>query len=453
MDSLMISISGIRGIVGTSLTPERVLKFSAGFGRYLLRKHFKSTKVLVGRDTRSSGEMLEHAVISGLVSVGCNPILVGIAPTPSISYNIRELGAVGAVIITASHNEVEWNALKFYKSDACLPSSQDMEEIVKLSDDDLWRPYNKLGKIDIEKRVTARHIEAILNLPILQVDNIRDKGFRVVYDPGNGAGAVINKELLRRLACILEVINEIPNGSFSRPPEPIPQNLSMLSDAVRRENADIGFATDPDADRLSIVDEKGIPIGEENTLALAVHYVLSKQRTRVVTNLSTTRLIDDICASFNVDLIRTPVGEANVAQSMRKNDSKIGGEGNGGVIYYPLHLSRDASVGIALILSLLNESGETINQILSRYPKYLMEKHKIEASDEDFEKARDILKKGFDGAVLNEEDGLRFDWSNRWVHIRKSNTEPIVRIIAEAKSKETLDKLVLRAKKTFEELR
>jgi len=435
----MIGVSGVRGVVGKSLTPDILTKYSSAFGNLC-----KSGKVVVGRDSRISGEMAKSAVFSGLLSTGCQVIDLGICATPTVEIAVEELKADGGIIITASHNPIEWNALKFVGSDGIFPSENNSKKFFDLVENNniKYKPWDKLGKICFDDSWNKRHIDKILQLSYINVRKIKERRFRVVLDCCNGAGGVISPPLLRTLGCEVIELNCAPNGMFSHDPEPIPKNLISLSQTVKKHQADLGFANDPDVDRLAIVSEKGVPLGEEATLALATKFILSrKPDSNVVSNISTSRMIDDIAKEFESKVYRTKVGEAHVARKLKEVKGVIGGEGNGGVILPELHYGRDALVGMALILGYLAESDKSINQLAWELPRYVMIKEKT-SLNKNFEKNLDRLKRKYSRGKINSLDGVRIDFEDSWVHVRKSNTEPQIRVIAEARSKKEARKLV-----------
>jgi phosphomannomutase len=428
----MISISGIRGVVGEGLTPEVVLKYASAFGDMC-----KSGKVVLGRDSRVSGEMLKSAVISGLLSTGCEVIDLGICATPTVEIAVEELKAKGGIIITASHNPIEWNALKFVGSDGIFLNEKENKRLLSLVKNNSikYNRWDKLGKITFDHSWNKKHVDKIIRLKYINPRKIRRKRFRVVLDCCNGAGGVISPLLLKALGCEVIELNCKPDGRFAHNPEPVPRNLTSLCNLVKRRKADIGFANDPDVDRLAIVSERGIPLGEEATLALVTKFILGKKpHSNVAANISTSRMIDDIAKQSNSKVYRTRVGEALVARRLRKVKGTIGGEGNGGVILPKLHYGRDALVGMALILQYLTESRKTISQLFSGLPTYSMVKRKAKLSG-NFEKNLTKLKRKYPGGKISTLDGMRIDFPDSWLHVRKSNTEPLVRVITEAKSK------------------
>ncbi len=433
-NDLMISVSGVRGIVGKGLTPSVISRFALSFGTFI-----KTGKVIIGSDTRTTGDMVKHSVISGLLAAGCNVTDIGICPTPTVLYNVKSLKAAGGIAITASHNPGEWNGLKFIgKSGIFLDSSQ-AKRFITIYEKSKFRTVllNKMGKVEMDNEANKRHIDAVLSLSLIDIERLKRRKFRVAVDCVNGAGSEIFPQFLKRLGCSVIKVFCDGNGDFIRNPEPIPENLSVLGKKVKKNKADVGFATDADGDRLSIVGSDGVPLGEEYSLALTGRFYLSKIKGRVVTNLSTSRMIDEVTQKFGAKLYRTKVGEANVVSKMKATRAVFGGEGNGGVIVPQIQYTRDALSGTALILQYMLESGKTINQLSSEFEKLNIIKNKLKSSKElNYGK----IVKEFASGKTNRVDGLRIDWKDSWVHIRKSGTEPIVRIIAEAKrEKDALD--------------
>lgn len=434
----MVGVSGVRGVVGESLTPDVVLRYSSAFGMLC-----KSGKVVLGRDTRASGEMVRSAVVSGLLSTGCQVVDLGVCATPTVEIAVRGLKAKGGIIITASHNPIQWNALKFVGADGFFLSEREGRRLSDLAKKDKikHRAWDRLGKVKFDDSWTEKHISRVLRLSHINVRKIKKRKFRVVLDCVNGAGGVISPDLLGALGCKVIELNCKPDGNFAHDPEPIPRNLTSLCEAVKKNNADLGFANDPDVDRLAIVSEEAVPLGEEATLALAAKLVLSrKPNSKVVANISTSRMIDDIAKECGSKVYRTRVGEAHVARQLKKVNGVIGGEGNGGVILPELHYGRDALVGMALILQYLTESEKPPSQLFSGLPGYFMVKSKAKLT-KNFERNLVKLKASFSDGKINPLDGIRIDFQDSWLHIRKSNTEPLVRVIAEAKSKKEASRL------------
>lgn len=441
--SLIVSISGVRGIVGKDLNPETVIQYTRAFAAFCLKhqKNKEKIKIFIGRDGRNTGKILTNIVSSTLLSLGCDVVALGVCPTPTVSLAVEKSDTNGGISVTASHNPMEWNGLKFFNRDGMFldhVETNELKELVKVQDLP-FVDWDKLGLHESDSSWIDKHIEMTLQFKYIDVLNIRKKKFKIVLDCINAAGGVIMPKLLDALGCEVIPINCDIGGIFSRTPEPIPENLTELCNIVKQTNANLGIAVDPDVDRLVLITENGEPYGEEYTIASAVEFILRKQfeetykKEKVVVNLSTTRAVDDIAKKYNADVYRTPVGEINVAKKMKELGAIIGGEGSGGVILPALHYSRDAIVGTALILQMLSEFNGTLSELKNTLPKYYMTKSKIEIgalnADEIIQK---IIKK-YSGQKLNFEDGLRIDFETSWVHLRKSNTEPIIRIIAEAK--------------------
>jgi phosphomannomutase len=444
---LIAGVSGLRGVVGESLTPDLLVRYSSAFGNLC-----KSGNVVLGRDSRVSGDMARFAVISGLLSTGCQVIDLGICATPTVEMAVEGLKARGGIIITASHNPIQWNALKFVGVDGIFLSEKENRKLVELVDYDkiVYRPWNRLGKISFDDSWSKRHVDKILRLSYINVGRIKKGKFRVVLDCCNGAGGVVSPFLLKALGCEVIELNCVPNGMFPHDPEPISKNLVSLCQAVKKHKADLGFANDPDVDRLAIVSKKGIPLGEEATLALVTKFILSqKPNSNVVTNISTSRMIDHVAGELGSKVFRTKVGEAHVARKLKEVRGAVGGEGNGGVILPELHYGRDALVGMALILQYMVESDKSISRLASELPQYFMIKKKVKLTP-SFEKNLPRLKKQFSGGKVNTLDGMRIDFEDSWLQVRKSNTEPEVRIIAEAKSKKEASTLVTDALKILD---
>jgi len=456
-DGLMVSVSGVRGRVGEALTPEVVATFAAGFGAWALAGAPRGSvrpRVVVGRDSRVSGPMFHRAVLAALQSVGCDIVDVGIAPTPTIQLAVESLHAAGGLAITASHNPIEWNALKFIGPSGLFLSAEEGAAMRAAMEHGVPRAtWDRLGQVEVDRDAVARHLDRILELPYLDVAAIRARRVHVALDCVRGAGGVIMPALLERLGCRISAINLEVDGRFPRPPEPVAANLGALQALVRESGADVGFAVDPDVDRLALVDETGRAIGEDYTLALATAAVLRRRRGPVVTNLSTSRLIDDVAAAAGVPVLRAAVGEVNVALRMRAEGAPVGGEGNGGVIVSALHLGRDAPAGAALILQLLSDAGTTtLSALVARWPRYAIVKDKVERPGGSLDQVYEALKQTFPGAVVDTQDGLRLAWADRWLHVRPSGTEPIVRVIAEAKTEAEARDLVAKARVPFKAL-
>ncbi len=443
-ERLIISISGVRGIVGENLTPSVASDYARGFGTFLKDSSGGKEKVsvCVGRDSRPSGEMLKEAVVEGLCSVGVDVIDLGLVTTPSVGIMLRDLRCDGGVVITASHNPVQYNGIKLLLGNGIAPSSEAAAQIKQYFGNKQFSDVDSagLGEVTSNSQSDAIHIDKVL--AIVDKDLIGAKNFRVVLDSVNGAGGPITKKLLAEVNCKVTAINDEPTGLFAHTPEPIAENLTGLCEAVKAEHADIGFAQDPDADRLAIVDGKGNYIGEEYTLALAAEYIFSKKSGSAATNLSTSRMIDDIAVKAGGKVYRTAVGEANVAGAMVEHNCVIGGEGNGGVIDLRVGPIRDSLVSIVLVLQLMAETGKTVEELARQIGGYYMSKEKFAADESEAAQILNAAKKLFAGAKLDATDGYRFDFDDGWVHLRTSNTEPVMRLIVEAKDKVAAQKYI-----------
>ncbi|MCK5119624.1 MAG: phosphoglucosamine mutase, partial [Candidatus Latescibacteria bacterium] len=373
--------------------------------------------VIVGRDSRTSGAMLNRAILAGLESVGADVIDLGIVPTPTVLFTIREERAAGGVAITASHNPIEWNGLKFVGPSGTFLDDGEGSELLKIYAGDCSEksPWDGLGRVERRSDAISRHIDRILALDIIQVDRIRERKFKVVLDCVNGAGSAASPLLLERLGCEVIPLHCTPTGLFPHPAEPVPEHLTELCDVVKKQGADVGFANDPDADRLAIVSETGAAIGEEYSLALTTKFVLSKKRGPIVANLSTSRMLDDIAGEYGVEVHRTPVGEVHVAQKIVEVGAPIGGEGNGGVIDLRVGPVRDSLVAMALILQLMTDTGKSLSALVAEIGGYYVHKSKINAdkaqADAIIEKAKQIFK----NAKINTADGCRFDFDDGWL--------------------------------------
>ena len=440
---LIITVSGLRGIVGENLTPQVAADYGRAFGEYLRSRNLNIEKLVVclGRDSRPSGQSLADAVTSGLTSVGVSVIDLGIVTTPTVGIMVRHLACAGGVIITASHNPLPYNGVKLLLDNAMAPPP-DVAEHIKICFEirDFFSEGFKPGSVTSNNQADDIHLAKVLR--IVDPKAIAKKQFKVVLDSVNGAGGRPGVKLLTALGCKITPVNTEPTGLFAHTPEPTAENLVSLCDAVKNAHADIGFAQDPDADRLAIVDETGAYIGEEYTLALAAKLIFSKQTGNAAANLSTSRMIDDIAKSAGGHVIRTPVGEANVASAMLKNNCIIGGEGNGGVIDLRVGPIRDSLVAMAFTLQLLAQTGKTVSQLVGEIPRYSMTKCKFPADKAKVKRILDAVKKLFPDAKVDSSDGFRFDFPDAWIHIRSSNTEPIVRVIAEAKDKAAAAKYI-----------
>lgn len=447
ISDLKISISGIRGIVGESLTPQLLIKFSEAFSSYV-----GGGEIAVASDTRPSADMVRHAVMAGLLSCGAEPVDLGILPIPSLQIYTAEHRLKGAISITASHNPVEWNALKLIKQGGFFLSPYEAEELLDYYYQGRFRRVAHPGRIRMEQDPFSIHARRIQN--VCDTDAIRRRRPRVVIDPCAGAASPYVQKFLEDLGAEVICIHCEMGHGFPRNPEPIAANLSALSRAVVKEKADIGFAQDADADRLAVVDEAGFPIGEEYTLALAVDYYLSeRKRSPVVVNLSTTRVIDDIAARNHVEVHRTKVGEIHVSRRMQQVHAKIGGEGNGGIMLAEVHLCRDSFSGMALILEYLSRSGKTVSELRKRLPDTIMLKDKVSASFRDRKRILDRLRRRYKEGDLDSQDGLRIVYPDFWFHVRPSNTEPVMRLQVEAGNEKLATKIFREIKSEIQSAR
>lgn len=439
--ALMISVSGVRGLVGKTLTPTLAAEMGAAFG-----SHLGGGKVVIGRDSRPSGPMVQSALVSGLLATGCSAVELGIVTTPGTAMMIGELDAAGGVVLTASHNPGEWNGIKFLTAEGIAPPPELAQKIFARyhAKDFCYVGPEAIGTRTADDSTHARHVSKVL--AVSAVDAIRKRRPRVVLDSVNGAGGIGGVMLLEALGCDVVPMNNEPNGRFAHTPEPTAENLVTLCDAVKKHHADIGFAQDPDADRLAIVDETGRYIGEEYTVALVAKFLFSQKPGPVAVNLSTSRMIDDLAkgAGGAVRVHRTAVGEANVAKAIREHGCLFGGEGNGGVIDPRVVMTRDSFVGMGHVLGLLASYGRPLSVIANEIPRYVMVKQKYEMSPEKIEPWLDRVRKIANGRV-NDADGVRIDWPEGWVHVRPSNTEPIARVISEAADEATARELAERA--------
>jgi len=443
-DTLMVSVSGVRGIVGKDLTPELVARYAAAFGT-LVRNGERPSAVVLARDARVSGPMFSAAAAAGLVSVGCRVIDAGLIPTPTAQLAVEHHGAGGGLVITASHNPIEWNALKFVGADGLFLDQPAAERLQALLAGTLPRAgWDGLGDTARDDGAVQRHLARVLALPHVDVARIRARGFTVALDCVRGAGGTIMPALLEALGCTVTAIHTETDGRFPRAPEPIPAHLGELSALVRRTGADLGIAVDPDVDRLALVDGTGAPIGEDYTLAFAVEAVLRRRAGPVVVNLSTSLVVDDVAGAYGVTVARAPVGEANVARAMRRAGAVVGGEGNGGVMLPALHLGRDAPLAAALVLDLLAATGDAVHDRVAARPRYTIVKAKAPRGA-DLDAAYGALIARFPDAATDRQDGLRLAWADRWLHVRPSGTEPIVRFIAEARTPDAAEALVAAA--------
>ena len=435
----------MRGIVGDNLTSSIAAEYGSAFGTFLKNRAAgkdEQLSVCIGRDSRPSGEMLKSAVAEGLCRVGIDVIDLGLVTTPGVGIMVKELGCSGGVVVTASHNPAQYNGIKLLLDNGIAPPLDEAERIKKYFYDKQFAlaDSSDCGKVTSNEQTDDIHTAKVLT--IVDKDIISERKFNVVLDSVNGAGGRVTKKLLAELGCEVTAINDEPTGFFAHAPEPTAENLTGLCEEVKTGRADIGFAQDPDADRLAIVDENGTYIGEEYTLALVAKYIFSRKTGKAATNLSTSRMLDDIAKEAGGHVVRTPVGEANVAAAMLEQDCIIGGEGNGGVIDLRVSPVRDSLVGIALVLQLMAETGKSISELVGEIGGYYMSKDKFAADKSQAQQILNSAKEAFADAGLNTADGCRFDFDDGWLHLRTSNTEPVMRIIVEAKDKSAAQKYI-----------
>lgn len=447
--TLMKSVSGIRGIVGETITPELISRVGSAFAEFCGR-----ATVVIGRDSRPTGPVIEKGLESSLLLSGCPVVNIGVVPTPTVQIMVEHLKAAGGIVISASHNPIEWNAFKLIAETGSFLTAGEIERFFKLMEGQFtYRPWNGIGALTRDDGAGDIHIGKVLS--VINAGLIRKKKFRVALDSVNGAGSIITQRLLRDLGCDVAAIHCDMTGIFPRGAEPIPEHLSDLSKKVVDVKADIGFAQDPDADRLAIVDERGRPIGEENTLALVAEHQLAKKTGRVVINLSTTKAIDDIARKYGAPVARTRVGEINVVEEMMLHGARIGGEGNGGVISPDVHLGRDSLVGIGYVLEMMAERSKAVSNLAAALPSYFMKKGSVKIAGGGMDASLlPRLQEEYKEQDISDMDGLRIEFTSHpdfkggWVHLRPSNTEPIFRIIAEGKNQEQAEKIY----KHFEKL-
>ncbi len=442
--TLIKSISGIRGTIGgqtgENLTPIDVVKFAAAFGTWAVKNHTSKT-IVIGRDARPSGPMVNQLITSTLTGLGINVIDLGLSTTPTVEMAVPKENACGGIIITASHNPVEWNALKLLNEKGEFVSAADGAEILELAESGSmnFAKVNNLGKVQENDSYLEYHINTILKLPLVDVDAIKNRNFKIVVDGVNSSGGIAIPQLLKALGVknTIELYCE-PNGNFPHNPEPLPENLTAISAEVEKKHYDLGIVVDPDVDRLAFVNEDGSMFGEEYTLVAVADYILSHTPGNTVSNLSSTRALRDVTEKHGGTYTASAVGEVNVVTKMKETNTIIGGEGNGGIIYPELHYGRDALVGIALFLTHLAKSGKSCAQLRATYPSYYISKNKIELQPNiNVDKILSSIEKKYSSQPVNTIDGVKIEFDKQWVHLRKSNTEPIIRIYAEAESETT----------------
>jgi phosphomannomutase len=449
--SLIKSISGIRGTIGgkpgEGLSPMDVVKFTSAFAVWVKsnRKKDLKNKIVVGRDARISGEMVNHLVCGTLVSMGFDVIDAGLSTTPTVEMAVVYEGADAGIVLTASHNPKQWNALKLLNSKGEFISAKDGEDVLKIAEaeDFSYNDVNSIGKIIHVPDFIERHIKSILALPYVDVELIKSKNFKIVLDAVNSTGGIAVPQLLKALGVenVVEMYCE-PNGIFPHNPEPLPENLGEISKAVKKNKAHLGIVVDPDVDRLALVMEDGEMFGEEYTLVAVADYILSIKKGNTVSNLSSTRALRDVTEKSGGKYFASAVGEVNVVEKMKEMNAIIGGEGNGGVIFPELHYGRDAMVGIALFLTHLAKYGKSCSMLRSRYPNYHISKNKIELTAEiNTDLILETISEKYNKQPINKIDGVKIEFEREWVHLRKSNTEPIIRIYSESEYETTADNL------------
>ena len=447
--TLIKSISGIRGTIGgaqgDNLTPIDVVKFTSAYARFISEKNNgKRLTIVVGRDARISGEMVNDLIEGTLLGCGVDVINVGLCTTPGTEMAVIGHKADGGIIITASHNPKQWNALKLLNERGEFLNDAEGKRVLALAEDvDFDYPQvDEIGKVILREDFNNQHIQSVLSLPLVDVEAVRAKGFKVVVDAVNSVGGVVIPNLLRELGCEVVEINCEPTGHFAHNPEPLPENLTEISAAVVREKADLGVVVDPDVDRLCFVNEDGTMFGEEYTLVAVADYILSQGVGNTSSNLSSSRALRDVTEKHGGAYSASAVGEVNVVAKMKEVGAVIGGEGNGGVIYPELHYGRDALVGVGLFLTWLAKQNMTMTQLRATYPSYFASKNKIELTPAiDVDKVLLEMKSRYSNENVNDIDGVKIDFAENWVHLRKSNTEPIIRVYTEAKSAAEADAL------------
>ena len=456
--ALIKSISGIRGTIGgksgENLTPKDIVECAAAFGHWAVRGK-TNPKIVIGRDARISGEMVSQLVVNTLLSLGIDVIDLGLSTTPTVEIAVPEENAAAGIIITASHNPKHWNALKFVNHKGEFISAQDGQEVLNLIDSGEieYAPLKDFGILCNDDTYIKKHIDKILRLKLVDREAIRAKRFKIVVDCINSTGALSIPPLLKKLGCEFELINENPTGYFAHNPEPLAENLTELSTKVVELGADLGIAVDPDVDRLAFVSETGAMFGEEYTLVAIADYILGITPGNTVSNLSSTRALRDVTEKHGMNYQAAAVGEVNVVTKMKETNAIIGGEGNGGVIFPELHYGRDALVGIGLFLSHLAKTGLSVSKLKKTYPNYTISKNKIQLTPEiDVDLILNKLKEQYANEELNTIDGLKINMGTDWVHLRKSNTEPIIRIYSESSSSKAANKLAAMIQKDVDKI-
>lgn len=448
----MTGVSGVRGVFADTLNPIIAIQFAARFAQFQKESYPEhKPRIIVGRDSRTTGLAMLHSIVAALVSLGCDITDLGIVSTPTVLLAVEDSDAIGGIAITASHNPPQWNAMKFVDADGMFLSAEKAAKFLEGVNEPInWSAWNALGKLNSDDKAIERHINKVLAIPYLNLEQIRARQFKVVIDSVNGAGGLISPRLLKELGCTVYEINSEPSGVFAHVAEPLNENLGQLEEAVRFYKADLGFATDPDVDRLSVVSELGRCIGEELSVALAELFVLPKRSGDIVVNLSSSMTSDHIAGRFGVKVYRAKVGEINVGKKMQELLSPIGGEGNGGIICPDVHYTRDALAGMALILGLMAERGESLSEIVAGLPQYFFAKDKLQLEPQAMDKVMNAIPEMLSGYDLDSRDGIKATKPEHWIHIRKSGTEPIIRIYVEsssaAESRKLCDDLIARIK-------
>lgn len=457
--ALIKSISGIRGTIGgkqgTGLTPIDIVKFTTAYGMWI-QQQGNGSKIVLGRDGRISGEMVRNIVVSTLQNMGFHIVDLGLSTTPTVEMAVTMENAAGGIILTASHNPKEWNALKLLNNTGEFINAADGQWILEQSEktDVVYADVNKMGKITHDDTYISKHIDAILAHPLVNITAIKEKNFSIVVDPVNSTGAIAVPMLLKALGVEnITVINEEVNGHFAHNPEPLPENLAELCHTVEKTNASLGIAVDPDVDRLCFVCEDGSLFGEEYTLVAVADYILTHKKGNTVSNLSSTRALRDVTEKHGGQYTPSAVGEVNVVKKMKETNAVIGGEGNGGIIVPELHYGRDALAGIALFLTHLAKSGKSIKALRNTYPDYFISKNKIELdADVNVQNIFEQIKTKYKKQPINTEDGLKIEFDKDWVHLRTSNTEPIIRIYAESTNETTSNNIAKRIMEDIKEM-
>jgi phosphomannomutase len=456
--TLIKSISGIRGTIGgkagQSLSPIDIVKYTSSYVAWVKNKQPNAAKIIVGRDARISGAMVRNIVVSTIQSLGLDVIDLGLSTTPTVEMAVQFAAADGGIILTASHNPREWNALKLLNHKGEFISAEDGQWILNHAENEhvSFSSIDHIGSLISDNNFMQEHIDAILNHPLVDKEAIEKRNFKIVIDPINSTGATFVPALLQALGVTqIELINETVNGEFAHNPEPLPEHLFELCSTVEKHKADLGIAVDPDVDRLCFVNNDGSLFGEEYTLVAVADYILSHKKGNTVSNLSSTRALRDITEKHGGAYFASAVGEVNVVNKMKAVDAVIGGEGNGGIIVPELHYGRDALIGIALFLSHLAKFGKSIKELRNTYPNYIISKNKIELSaDVNLKDVLEKIKEKYKNQPVNTEDGVKIEFDKDWVHLRGSNTEPIIRIYAESSSETMADNI---AKRIMQDIR